>query len=207
MNAQVEPLPSRPLYSDETLSTARLVAEQCLEVEELLKPATKGSGWRVLAFLVLIILFELALWVLVVPNRSEAEALAQAAPGEAAVSAVAPAGVPDFLTPLKDPRELPLGTFEVVAPHPAQGIELEIRVTLVGLAEAGELARLESLLERYQHRVRQEVLTTLRDADPRELDDPGLTLLKRKILAKTNRLLGTLALSDIVVSDFHCRQL
>ena len=46
------------------------------------------------------------------------------------------------------------------------------------------------------------MLTTIRSAELADLTDPGLGLIKRQILEKTNRALGKPVLQGIVFSDF-----
>ena len=53
-----------------------------------------------------------------------------------------------------------------------------------------------------QHRIREQVIVTVRNSEIGDLTDPGLTLIKRKILEKTNRLLGKEYLQNVVFSDF-----
>ena len=65
-----------------------------------------------------------------------------------------------------------------------------------------DAAKLEKLLKGHKHRFRDQVITTLRNAQITDLADPGLGLLKRQILAKTNALLGEPLLKEVIFSDF-----
>jgi len=64
--------------------------------------------------------------------------------------------------------------------------------------EAEFLAQLEGNV----HRFRDQVIVTLRSSDITDLTDAGLGLIKRKILEKTNAMLGKRYLRAIIFSDF-----
>jgi flagellar FliL protein len=57
-------------------------------------------------------------------------------------------------------------------------------------------------IDRLQHRFREQVNITVRGAEVTDLTDPGLGLIKRKILEKTNRSFGEPLLRDVLFSDF-----
>jgi flagellar FliL protein len=69
-------------------------------------------------------------------------------------------------------------------------------------AEEGDVAKLESLLKKNKHRFRDQVIVTIRNSQIADLTDPGLGLIKRQILAKTNALLGEPLVKEVVFSDF-----
>jgi flagellar FliL protein len=50
--------------------------------------------------------------------------------------------------------------------------------------------------------MRDHVLFEIRNSTIEDLTDPGLALLKRKILAKSNELLGKPILRTVLFSDF-----
>ncbi len=57
-------------------------------------------------------------------------------------------------------------------------------------------------LKRCKHRFREQVIVIIRNAEMGDLSDPGLGLIKRQILAKTNSLLGEPLLKEVIFSDF-----
>jgi flagellar FliL protein len=59
-----------------------------------------------------------------------------------------------------------------------------------------------SRLEENQHRFREQVIVTVRSSEITDLTDAGLGLVKRKIMDKTNRMLGKQLLQTIIFSDF-----
>ena len=58
------------------------------------------------------------------------------------------------------------------------------------------------LYKKNKHRVRDQVIKIIRTAEMADLTDPGLALIKRQILAKTNALLGDPLIKEVVFSDF-----
>jgi flagellar FliL protein len=69
-------------------------------------------------------------------------------------------------------------------------------------AETTDAAKLEKLLKGHRHRFRDQVIATVRNSQITDLADPGLGLLKRQILTKTNNLLGEPLLKEVIFSDF-----
>jgi flagellar basal body-associated protein FliL len=66
----------------------------------------------------------------------------------------------------------------------------------------GDAGKLEGLLKKNKHRFRDQIIIIVRNAQVADLADPGLGLIKRQILAKTNALLGEPLLKGVVFSDF-----
>ncbi len=58
------------------------------------------------------------------------------------------------------------------------------------------------LFKKSQNRFRDQVIVIIRNAQMSDLTDPGLGLIKRQILAKTNSLLGEPLLKEVLFSDF-----
>ncbi|HKD36346.1 MAG TPA: flagellar basal body-associated FliL family protein [Pirellulales bacterium] len=58
------------------------------------------------------------------------------------------------------------------------------------------------LFKKNQNRFRDQVIVIIRNAQMSDLADPGLGLIKRQILAKTNSLLGEPLLKEVLFSDF-----
>jgi flagellar FliL protein len=58
------------------------------------------------------------------------------------------------------------------------------------------------LYKKNKIRMRDQVITIIRNAEMADLADPGLGLIKRQILAKTNALLGEPLLKGVIFSDF-----
>ena len=99
--------------------------------------------------------------------------------------------------------EFPLGeSFSVSAFQPASNTTLRIDFQLFGLAKKEDHDELASLHAQLEHRFREQVIVTIRSAEVTDLSEPGLGLIKRKILEKTNRAYGKQILQDIIIPEF-----
>lgn len=58
------------------------------------------------------------------------------------------------------------------------------------------------LFEKHKHRLRDQVIVIVRSAEMTDFADPSLGLIRRKILEKSNRLLGKPLLEEVIFSDF-----
>lgn len=104
--------------------------------------------------------------------------------------------------PVGEEREIDMGEFSLTAFQPASNTTLLINFHLYGTIAAEDEHHFEAQYEGNKHRIRDQVLTTIRSAEIADLTDPGLGLIKRQILEKTNRALGKPLLQGIVFSDF-----
>jgi flagellar FliL protein len=102
----------------------------------------------------------------------------------------------------KHEAEVDLGKYNVVVHHPASNVTLRVSFHLVGTVEEKEHHEFETLLAKNQHRLRDQAIFEIRNCQIDDLTDPGLALLKRRILAKSNDLLGKPLLRSVVFSDF-----
>ncbi|MGV3605094.1 MAG: flagellar basal body-associated FliL family protein [Planctomycetaceae bacterium] len=98
--------------------------------------------------------------------------------------------------------EMDLGKYNIMVYHPAQNMTLKINFHLIGTVTEGEETDASTLFTHVEHRLRDQIIFEIRNSTPADLTDPGLGLIKRKILAKTNELLGQPLLQNIVFSDF-----
>jgi len=62
--------------------------------------------------------------------------------------------------------------------------------------------KIKSLMDYHMHRFRDQVLVEVRNSEPADLADPGLALIKRRILEKSNDLFGDPILRSIIFSQF-----
>jgi flagellar FliL protein len=98
--------------------------------------------------------------------------------------------------------EVDLGKYNVIVHQPAANVTLRINFHLIGTVGEKDHEPFEHLLEKNNHRLRDHVIYEIRNSTVEDLTDPGLALLKRKILAKSNDLLGKPILHTVVFSDF-----
>lgn len=103
---------------------------------------------------------------------------------------------------LTDMVEIDLERFVVTAYQPNSSTIVRVDFHLFGIVAAKDEEEFRTLMEVHQHRFREQVLVIVRRAEPADLADPGLGLIKRQILEKTNALLGKPLLQALVVSDF-----
>ena len=86
--------------------------------------------------------------------------------------------------------------------QPATNNTLRIEFNLYGTVNAKEQKEFMTALEENLHRFRDQVLVIVRSAEITDLTDAGLGLVKRKIMEKTNRMIGKPLLRSIIFSDF-----
>lgn len=98
--------------------------------------------------------------------------------------------------------EVDLGKYNIVVHQPSANLTLRVNFHLVGLVAEKDHHDFEALFNTNQHRLRDQVLSEVRNSEISDLTDPGLGLIKRKILAKSNDLLGKPILKTVVFSDF-----
>lgn len=98
--------------------------------------------------------------------------------------------------------EIDLGEYKITSHQSESNITVRIDFKLFGVVLEEEQQLMAKLFERHQHRFRDQVIFEVRNASLNDLADPGLGLIKRRILEKSNRLLGKSVLQSIVFSDF-----
>lgn len=98
--------------------------------------------------------------------------------------------------------EVDLGEFNVTAYQPTSNTTLRIDFHLYGTVAAAEHKEFMARLEENLHRFREQVIVTVRSSEITDLTDAGLGLVKRKIMDKTNKMLGKQLLQSIIFSDF-----
>jgi flagellar basal body-associated protein FliL len=168
-------------------------------------PATeakpKGFGKiKILLFVALVIAVECGIAYMYLPKAAETAALAGSALDNKPESKNA--SKKEAEKEQNSQLEVDLGEFNVTAYQPASNTTLRIDFHLYGTVMAADQKPFMSSLEENLHRFRELVIETVRGAEITDLTDAGLGLLKRKIMDKTNRLLGKQLLQTIIFSDF-----
>lgn len=126
------------------------------------------------------------------------------APAAGGHGAAAPAGPPH------DPEgeyEVDLGKYALMVHKPAADVMLKVNFQLIGVVLGANEDALKELLAKNQHRMRDRIIFEIRNSEVADLTDPGLGLIKRRILAKSNELLGESLLEEVVFSEFSYNQL
>jgi len=102
--------------------------------------------------------------------------------------------------------EVDLGEFMVTAYQPVSSTTMRIDFHLYGVVFQSDNAEFLRLKEASDARLREQISAIVRAASVSDLTDPGLGLIKRRILEKTNRLIGKPLLRGIIFSDFSCME-
>jgi hypothetical protein len=95
-----------------------------------------------------------------------------------------------------------LGKYNIVVHQPMSQVTIRVNFHLIGTVGGEQATEFEAMLAKNQHRLRDHVIFEVRNCQPDDLLDPGLALLKRRILTKSNDLMGKPLLHSIVFSDF-----
>lgn len=157
-------------------------------------------------FISAVILVECALAYLLIPSTSDLEGWAKKKEGEHA--AAGEHGKEEVAEEHKSEHaaeheaEVELGKFNVIVHKPTENLTMRINFHLIGTVPEKEHHEFEELYPKCEHRLRDQIIFEIRKSEVADLSDPGLALLKRKILAKSNELLGKPMLRTVVFSDF-----
>lgn len=103
--------------------------------------------------------------------------------------------------------EVELGKYNITVTRPASEITLKVSFVLIGTVAEHDHTPFEDLLAKNQHRLRDKIIFEIRNCELADLTDPGLGLIKRRILAKSNELLGKPILESVVFSEFSYTQM
>lgn len=98
--------------------------------------------------------------------------------------------------------EVDLGDFDITAHQPAANSTIRINFHLFATVREDEKSEFENLKSASQHRLRDKIIFEVRNAEITDITDPGLGLIKRRILEKSNAVLGKPLLRSVVFSDF-----
>jgi len=172
-------------------------------------PAKQGSSLLarlfVVLFLVGVVAVECLVAYLYIRSPSDTAAMvgvATAADPEAnSPSDIAGQGAGEPLDQ-EDQVEVDLGEFTVTSFQPISNTTLRIDFHLYGTVNADDATQFDEAWQENTHRLRDQVITTVRACELADLTDAGLGLIKRRILEKTNRTLGKPLLQAVIFSDF-----
>jgi flagellar FliL protein len=177
-------------------------------------PAEKRPGImtlvKALAFVLVVVLVEVGAAAMLIPSAEETREVgtklanakqgheaddSHAAEGESGHGA-AHGGEADHTL------EVNLGAYHIVSFNPKTGTSLSIDFELFGTVLAEEEAEFSHLYDPHQKRISEQITIAVRGLQAEDLTDPGLGLLKRIILEKTNRALGKPLIREAVISQF-----
>jgi len=98
--------------------------------------------------------------------------------------------------------EVPLGDYSITISQANSNLSLRVDFQLFGTVLEKEKGKLETAFERNKHRFRENIILKIRDSTAEDLSDPGLGLIKRRILETSNTVLGMPILQTVVFSQF-----
>lgn len=98
--------------------------------------------------------------------------------------------------------EVDLGAFHIQSFKPISNTTQFLDFHIYATMRAGDKGEFDSRKSLHMHRLRDQVIAIVRSAETEDLDDPGLGLIKRRVLKKSNDLLGKPLLTGIIVSEF-----
>jgi flagellar FliL protein len=99
-------------------------------------------------------------------------------------------------------REVNLGAYHIVSFNPKTGQSLSVDFELFGTVLAEEEAEFAHLYAAHEKRISEQITIAVRGLQASDFTDPGLGLIKRIILEKTNRALGKPLVREAVISQF-----
>ena len=158
----------------------------------------------VAVFISAVILVECAFAYLLIPSTTDLETWAKKKEGDPAAAEHGKEAPEEHASEhaAEHEAEVELGKFNIIIHKPADNLTMRVNFHLIGTVPEKEHKEFEELYAKCEHRLRDQIIFEVRKSDVGELSDPGLALLKRKILAKSNELLGKSMLHTIVFSDF-----
>jgi hypothetical protein len=101
-----------------------------------------------------------------------------------------------------DHTEVDLGEYSIMATAPASSTMLLVDFHIFGTIATAEQPEFEQRYEENRHRIRHQVIITVRSAEMSDLTDASLSLIRRQILEKCNQLLGKPLIEEIIFSKF-----
>jgi flagellar FliL protein len=168
--------------------------------------AKSGNSWMpklmIAGFMGGVVAIECLVAYLLFPSPEQVAALAQEnlekkLPATlAAENPTAPTG------DAEDMKEIDLGEYSITVAQANSTTSLRVDFHLVGTVLESESTEIKALFDRHVHRFRDQVLVEIRNSEPADLADPGLALIKRRILEKSNALFGKPILRAVVFSEF-----
>ncbi len=180
-------------------------------------PEKKKSGVmtlvKAIAFVSVIVLLEMGAAAMLLPSADDtrqvakemAEAHHDAAPAEHAEShgeGHGEAHGDEHAAAGHNSHEVTLGTYHIVSFNPKTGASLSIDFELFGVVLADEEAEFSHLYTAHEKRISEQITIAVRGMESADLTDPGLGLIKRIILEKTNRALGKPLVREAIITQF-----
>jgi len=173
--------------------------------ESTTEPATKSGGGilgklLISMFMALVIGSECLLAYLWLPSADQVAAKVQemAKQAESESGARQETSGDDEVVEL----EVDLGKFSVTNHRLSSEATFRVDFHLYATVATKDQSEFDELFARNEHRFRDRVIIEIRDSEVSDLTDAGLGLIKRRILAKSNTVLGKALLRSVVFADY-----
>ncbi len=172
-------------------------------------PAKKGPGVmtlvKALAIVSVIVLAQVGAAAMLLPSAAETKAVGKQLAGAAhgddhghdADHGDRQAGRHGERT-----KEVNLGAYHIVSFNPKTGASLSVDFELFGTVLDADAQEFDHLYMAHEKRISEQITIIVRGLQAADLSDPGLGLIKRLILEKTNRALGKPLVREAIISQF-----
>lgn len=159
---------------------------------------------KIIAFVATVVAAETLVAYLLIPSAADTTAMAIALedPKQRPTAEDVPELPLEQVAGLENGVEFDLGEFMITLAQPDKNRTLHIDFHLYGTVPADEQHEMEARYTKFQQRIVEQVEIIVRSADEADLTDPGLSLIKRKILDKTNRILGKQYFQDVHLNKY-----
>lgn len=172
--------------------------------EEIHDESGKGSSMstriKILGFVAIVVVIECVAAYMMLPDASNVDLMAQNVM-ESMVKQN-PDIDPTTFTPANDQAEVYIGQFTVTSFQSVTNTTIRIDFNLYGMVPKDKVSEFEDLLEKNNHRIRDQIIVTVRSADIEMLNNPILREIKQQIKNKVNQILAAPLLSGVIVSEF-----
>lgn len=164
---------------------------------------------KAVACICVLVLVQVVGAAILLPTANETEALAkQLAAAEEGEEVTEPDASGTTITDAQtrteeEAVEVELGPFSVTRYNPETDATINIDFELFATVLAEEHDEFNTQFASNRNRLREQVIFTLHSADANDLTDPGLGLIKRQILEKSNRALGKPLVREILMTRFN----
>jgi hypothetical protein len=184
------------------------MADKQTKADVAAPPAAAKSGGGMLAklaiagFMAVVVLVECALAYFMIPTAEQVAQLAEHNLQKKLPSSLTAAAEDEPRASAKPTVEIDLGEYSVTVTRPNSPSVLRVDFHLVGTADEESLPEVKAAFDRSVHRFRDMVISEIRHLETSDFADPGLGLIKRRILEKSNALFGKPILKSVVFPDF-----
>ena len=179
------------------------VKEEIIE-EENIEESGEGSSMstriKILGFVAIVVVIECVAAYMMLPDASNVDLMAQNV--MESIVTQNPDIDPTTFTPANDQAEVYIGQFTVTSFQSVTNTTIRIDFNLYGMVGKEKVTEFEELVEKNNHRIRDQIIVTVRSADIEMLNNPILREVKQQIKTKVNQILGQPLLSGVIVSEF-----